>query len=126
MSPTRTVIEIIYYGNITGNIAAGILVHRGFITGHVGKAISRRSFLVKLDDAPFEITRKNCLHPLSIHAIFELLEISWLYRCRYLLITFGVILLSLKLSHYWHSLRWEIIDVCSRVRYDFSFMFLIQ
>lgn len=37
-------IEIIYHGNITSNIAAGILVRRRFITGRIERAILKRMF----------------------------------------------------------------------------------
>lgn len=43
-APSRTVIEIIYHGNITSNIAAGILVRRRFITGRIERAILKRMF----------------------------------------------------------------------------------
>lgn len=47
-APSRTVIEIIYHGNITSNIAAGILVRRRFITERIERAILKRMFRANL------------------------------------------------------------------------------
>lgn len=61
-APSSTVIEIIYHGNITSNIAAGILVRRRFITGRIERAILKRMFRAN-SGTYFHWTtgEKNCL-----------------------------------------------------------------